>query len=256
MAYLDGELPVDRAGVAAGHLERCRECQAVAADLQRVSQRLMEWEIQPIGREIGPTLLAALDRSGARRPRAPWMSRWVLSLASLGLLTLILISVATRLRSRLQTHEQLTSYLSAPGPLIARKAELIITTKEFDHARTNLEDILKRHSGYFGQLNVNAPAGSGRTLNATLRIPAVQRDAAIAEIKKLGRVEAESQTGEEVTAQYIDLEARLLNARNTEQRLTEVLRQRTGKLADVLAVQQEISRVRGEIERMEAEKRL
>jgi hypothetical protein len=77
----------------------------------------------------------------------------------------------------------------------------------------------------------------------------------MAEIKRLGRVEAESQGGEEVTSQYIDLDARLTNARNTEQRLTDLLRQRTGKLSDILAVELELGRVRGEIERMEAEKK-
>ncbi len=77
----------------------------------------------------------------------------------------------------------------------------------------------------------------------------------MAELKKLGRAESESQAGEEVTQQYVDLEARLSNARNAEKRLTDILRQRTGKLADVLAVELEIDRVRGEIERMEAEKK-
>jgi len=47
----------------------------------------------------------------------------------------------------------------------------------------------------------------------------------------------------------------LSNARNTERRLTDLLRQRTGKLADILAVEKEIDSVRGEIERMEAEKK-
>jgi len=75
------------------------------------------------------------------------------------------------------------------------------------------------------------------------------------DLRKLGRVESETQSAEDVTAQYVDLNARLLNARNTEQRLTDLLRQRTGKLADVLAVETEITRVRGEIERMEAERK-
>jgi hypothetical protein len=86
-------------------------------------------------------------------------------------------------------------------------------------------------------------------------VPTGQRDAAIAEIKKLGRVESESQTGEEVTAEYVDREARLNSARNTEQRLTELLRQHTGKLSDVLAVQLEIGHVRESIERMQAEQK-
>jgi hypothetical protein len=43
---------------------------------------------------------------------------------------------------------------------------------------------------------------------------------------------------------------RLSNARETEKRLVAVLQQRTGKVSDVLEVEREIARVRGEIERM------
>jgi hypothetical protein len=106
-----------------------------------------------------------------------------------------------------------------------------------------------------GELKVTAPADSGRALTATLRIPAPQLDSALTELKKLGRVEDESQDGEEVTQQYVDLEARLVNGKHTEQRLTDILRQRTGKLQDVLKVELEIDRVRGEIEQMQAEKK-
>jgi hypothetical protein len=53
----------------------------------------------------------------------------------------------------------------------------------------------------------------------------------------------------------VDLQARLANAKHMEQRLTDILRQRTGKLSDVLAIEIQIGRVRGEIERMQAEKK-
>ena len=140
-------------------------------------------------------------------------------------------------------------------PMIARVAGITLSTKEFNKTRSALEEILKRHNGYMGELKVSAPADAGRTLTATLRIPAQQLEAALAELKKLGRVEDESQGGEEVTQQYVDLEARLANGKHTEQRLTEILRTRTGKLQDVLKVELEIDRVRGEIEQMEAEKK-
>jgi hypothetical protein len=141
------------------------------------------------------------------------------------------------------------------GPMIIRTAQLSLITKEFDSARSALETILKRHRGYVGELKVGGSSGSGRTLNATLRVPADQLDASLAELKTLGRVESELQSGQDVTSQYVDLQARLGNARNTEQRLTDLLRQRTGKLSDVLEVEQEVDRVRGEIEQMEAERK-
>jgi hypothetical protein len=274
MAYLDGELPADRAGVAAEHLERCRECQSLAADLQAVSRRLMEWQVEPMSQEISAALATALQKSGPPKPTRK-ISRWAWALAGMALVAMLAIP-SFQLASRRQKIQMMTDQIDAlqaparrfqapvpppagdavaTAPMIARTAELTLTTNEFDQARTALENILKRHSGYLGQLNVNAPTGAGRTLDATLRVPANQRDAAIAEVKTLGRVEAESQTGEEVTAQYVDLEARLSNARNTEQRLTDILRERTGKLADVLAVEEAVSRVRGEIEQMEAEKK-
>lgn len=141
------------------------------------------------------------------------------------------------------------------GPMIVRTAELTLTTKDFDKAHAGAEEILNRHGGYIGELTVNSPANSGRTLTATFRVPAEQLDAAMAELKKLGRVESESQSGEEVTQQYVDLQARLDNARHTEQRLSALLRDRTGKLSDVLAFEKEIDRVRGEIESMEAQRK-
>jgi hypothetical protein len=141
--------------------------------------------------------------------------------------------------------------------MVIRTADLAVIVKndEFEKARAAIDEILKRHHGHVGGLNVTNPSGSARSLNGTLRIPSNRLDAALADLKGLGRVEKESQGGEEVTQQYVDLQARLANAKHTEQRLTEILRQRTGKLSDVLAVEMQISRVRGEIEQMEAQRK-
>jgi hypothetical protein len=161
--------------------------------------------------------------------------------------------VALRGQRQIQSAEE--HGLVANGPMIIRTAQLSLITKEFDKARMNLEAILKRHRGYVGELRAGGTTGSGRTLTATLRVPADQLDATLTEVKTLGRVESESQGGQDVTSQYVDLQARLSNARNTEQRLTDLLRNRTGKLSDVLEVEQELDRVRGEIEQMEAERK-
>jgi hypothetical protein len=168
--------------------------------------------------------------------------------------------IVTALRGKFASGDEKTDnnerQLDLPEvPLIARTAALTLVTKEFEKTRISLEETLKRHNGYIGELSVSAPADSGRSLTATLRIPAPQLESALVELKKLGRVENESQSGEEVTQQYVDLAARLANAQHTEQRLTEILRTRTGKLQDVLKVELEIDRVRGEIEQMQGEKK-
>jgi len=145
------------------------------------------------------------------------------------------------------------SGLTLAAPMIARTVSLSIVVKEFDAARVSLDAILARHNGYAAGLNVATPQGAARMLQASLRIPAPQLVAAVAELKALGRVENEAQNGEEVTQQHADLLARLKNSRETELRLQDVLRTRTGKVKDILEVEEEIARVRGEIEQMEAE---
>lgn len=310
MAYLDGELATNRAVAAAAHLEHCAECQELAADLRKLSQDMMAWEVKQA--EIAVEIPVTIATAGQDRPRAPRKKRlgWRIFLTRRGLVwagggtafaIFFLMSSVSRLKPAfdlyapmqeqhavgplvtptpgreptlhsgiLRLEEKLHSTAAGSAddesggidhtgvpevPMIARTAGLTLVTKEFDKSRASLEEILKRHNGYMGELKVSAPADAGRTLTATLRIPAPQLDAAMAELKKLGRVEDESQGGEEVTQQYVDLQARLANGIHTEQRLTEILRTRTGKLQDVLKVELEIDRVRGEIEQMQAEKK-
>lgn len=372
MAYLDGELATNRAVAAAAHLEHCAECQEVAADLRKLSQEMMAWEVEQSesSSEIPDEIVAALEkRKKQPKKQASIRRRWsmlftpkklVFAGGSAVVMMLILSFFSfSPLRpvpkaQLFQQEDKLERYYTpkpvpsppskpgddsfspsygrnsssvngnadafasrvappppppskpsasesfelsntdgnlndyAPGvgsvgklsktndspeqgsegdeidnsehtvptvPMIARTAGLTLTTKEFDKSRAALEEILKRHSGYMGELKVSAPADSGRTLTATLRVPGPQLEAAMTELKKLGRVEDESQGGEEVTQQYVDLQARLANGIHTEQRLTEILRTRTGKLQDVLKVELEIDRVRGEIEQMQAEKK-
>lgn len=142
-----------------------------------------------------------------------------------------------------------------PSPMIARTISLSIVVKDFVGSRSSLDAVLARHHGYSAQLNVATPENAARSIQASLRIPATALPSAIADLKTLGRVENESQSGEEVTQQHTDLVARLKNSRETEQRFRSILQQRTGNVVEVLQVEEGIARVRGDIERMEAEQK-
>src|SRR5262249_21095957 len=132
---------------------------------------------------------------------------------------------------------------------------LSLVVKEIAGVEASVKSVTSRHSGYIGEMNTSLPPDSAKNFSATLRIPSAQLEAALAELKQLGRVEQQTQGGEEVTRQYVDLAARLKNSRATEDRLLGVLRNNTGKVKDVLEVENEIARVRGEIEEMEADRR-
>src|SRR5215831_11729009 len=74
MAYLDGELEVARASVAAEHLERCVDCRKIAADLRGVSRAMLAWEVE------GSGLQPPAGRSA--NPRRWWRSKPVLAVAA------------------------------------------------------------------------------------------------------------------------------------------------------------------------------
>jgi hypothetical protein len=141
------------------------------------------------------------------------------------------------------------------APMIARTVSFSIMVKDFVASRSSLDGVLARHHGYFAQLSVSTPENAPRGLQASLRIPAPELSLAVADLKILGRVENESQSGEEVTQQHTDLVARLKNSRETEQRFRTILQQRTGNVVEVLQVEEGIARVRGDIEHMEAEQK-
>ena len=143
----------------------------------------------------------------------------------------------------------------ANEPMIARTASISLIVKDFGPVEATVKSIAQRHNGYIASLNTASPQDSARTLSATLQIPAAQLESAVTELKQLGRVDQETQSGEEVTKEFVDRAARLKNARATEQRLLDVLREHTGKVKDILDAEQEIARVRGEIEQMEADQR-
>lgn len=101
--------------------------------------------------------------------------------------------------------------------------------------------------------NTALEMGEQRVRRATLelRIPADRFDAALTGLEPIGSVESVNIDAQDVGEEYVDVTARLANARRLEERLIELLDRRTGELEDVLAVERELARVREESERLQ-----
>jgi hypothetical protein len=138
-------------------------------------------------------------------------------------------------------------------PQVAYSAELTLATREFAHSRASLEEILERHHGYVAKLRmVGEPTGS--ILSATLRVPSSEYRSALAELKGVGVVEHEEEAADEITQQHSELEARLVNAQNEEQRIQRILQNKDDKFSDLGSLERQVATLHGEIERIEAER--
>jgi len=161
--------------------------------------------------------------------------------------------MSARVPSKLYAGGSVDSMSAYREPQIAYSAELTVATKEFAHSRATLEEILERHHGYVAKLRmVGQPAGS--VLSATLRVPSSEYRSALAELKGVGLVEHEEEAADEITQQHSELEARLVNAQNEEQRIQRILQNRDDKFSDMTSLERQVAMLRGEIERIQAER--
>jgi hypothetical protein len=67
-------------------------------------------------------------------------------------------------------------------------------------------------------------------------------------LRQLGDITNETTSAADITEQFVDTEAQLANAQRLEQRLLELATAKNGTLDQVLTVERELARVRGEIE--------
>jgi hypothetical protein len=96
--------------------------------------------------------------------------------------------------------------------------------------------------------------GERRWASVTYRVPVNRFVEAIDSLRGLSeRVVRESTQSQEVTATVVDLDARISNLRASESALA-VIMDRSGRIDDVLAVQMRLEDVRGQIERLEAQR--
>ncbi|MBC7910174.1 MAG: DUF4349 domain-containing protein [Pyrinomonadaceae bacterium] len=93
------------------------------------------------------------------------------------------------------------------------------------------------------------------TVKIVVRVPAAQFDATVEEIRGVAsRVIQEKRTGQDVTEEFIDLEARIRTKRALEAQFLEIMKQ-AKTVSDALQVQTELAGVRTEIERLEGRRR-
>lgn len=138
--------------------------------------------------------------------------------------------------------------LDTADAMLIRTGSARLEVDSLDTAIARVRSLAARLGGHVSSSAIQAGRERVREASLEIRVPAVRFDEAIGGLDPLGTVEAVHVSAQDVGEEVVDVEARLSSARQLEQRLLEILRSRTGKLEDVLAVERELARVRAEIE--------
>jgi len=116
--------------------------------------------------------------------------------------------------------------------------------------------IVERNQGYVASSTMSQGSGSKNKISGfymTAKIPRENLSKTIQEISALGKLVKRDLSTQDVTQEYVDLEARIRNKEVQEQRLLKILSQ-AKTVGEILQVENELSRVRSDIESMKARK--
>ena len=169
------------------------------------------------------------------------------------------VSVAATTPMPMLTRQQAATARDAPlflrssvaAGMVIRTGQTSIEVDSLERAVSQIRLLAGRIGGYVANTTMQTGQGQLRSASLEVKIPADRFDDGLGGLAGLGKLESVNINAEDVGEEFTDVTARMGNARRLEARLIELLAARTGKLADVLEVEQTLARVREEIERYE-----
>jgi hypothetical protein len=155
----------------------------------------------------------------------------------------------------MQLNEVVVTDVALPMPtvtnMVIRTATASVKVDSLEPAVAAVRELAARVGGFVTNAGIQTGGGQLRSATIEVKVPATRFDEALAGLKPIGELESANVEAEDVGEEYVDVTARLDNAHRLERRLIDLLATRTGKLKDVLDVEQSLARVREEIERYE-----
>ncbi len=136
---------------------------------------------------------------------------------------------------------------------IIKTGDLTLKVEKAETAAESIANVAKLYKGEVASSNFYESTQGIKSGSITVRVPYNNFDAAFNDIKKVATlVVSETSNAQDITEQYIDLEARLKNTQAEEASFVALLN-RSGKIEEILAVTREVARVRGEIEQLQGQ---
>lgn len=144
------------------------------------------------------------------------------------------------------------------GPLVIRQAQLSLTvgSGSFDSKLADVRHLVELEQGFIAgtdaQANPQNPDDQIRTGVISFMVPADKFDDTIDSLAKLGKVQNEHISGQDVSAQYVDLQARLANEEAQRNAMLTLLA-KAQSVPDIIAVQTQLGQITQQIEELKGQ---
>jgi hypothetical protein len=159
--------------------------------------------------------------------------------------------VGNAIAPEMATMEKNGTDATSENKRIIKNGSLRLKVENTEKSVEKIKDITKQFNGEVANINIYRRGKNGLEGNLTVRVPVNKFEATYAKIKEVGdQILSQSIGSDDVTEQYVDLQAQIRNKKAEEETFRKLL-ERSGKLEDVLKVTREVARVRGEIDRLE-----
>lgn len=145
-----------------------------------------------------------------------------------------------------QAASWVNSLTPAAKRMLITTADLSLEVRSAKKTHDQLAGIASKAGGYVTVSSLTGEEGA-QSGAVAMRVPAAKYASVLAEVSKLGKVLSKQEKGEDVTEEFVDLQSRIRNLKREEEAFLVVLKKAT-RVPDILAVERELSRVRGEIE--------
>ena len=134
---------------------------------------------------------------------------------------------------------------------LVRNAQVELEIIKFDEAVQRITAFAAEDRGYVATSSSQKQANGKLQGQVIVKVVPENLDRFLSKLRGLGELKNQTLGTEDVTKQYFDTDSRLNSARVMEARLIEMLKTKTGKVADLLEVERELGRVRAQIEEMQ-----
>jgi uncharacterized protein YcfL len=133
---------------------------------------------------------------------------------------------------------------------IIQTGEIFLIVEDIKESNSSIRNKANELNGYIESENI-----SENSSNTRIRIPSDKLDIFIEYVNKNYDVRNQQMSAQDITDTYVDNEARLKNFKAQESQTLEILK-KANTVEDILKVQSEISKLRGEIEALESRKNI